>query len=176
MQKESRLRMEFTNAAAWLQTPQIPDLHDERTSATPDDWKEHNANVQGGINDLLTDIPGEHDSLTPAISDAFSPCSCPSSLPSHEPALEVRQLSRCHLLYSPVLHRSRCQSFQRRAVWRQCVAIHFRPATPALELFLPEWRNKHLLTLTLTVAAVEHHGYRVRRTFSRRVPILTTQH
>ncbi|TFK88370.1 hypothetical protein K466DRAFT_585597 [Polyporus arcularius HHB13444] len=49
--------MEFTNAAAWLQTPQIPDLHDERTSATPDDWKEHNANVQGGINDLLTDIP-----------------------------------------------------------------------------------------------------------------------
>ncbi|KAI0706944.1 hypothetical protein C8T65DRAFT_221484 [Cerioporus squamosus] len=49
--------MEFTNAAAWLQTPQIPDLHDERTSATPDDWKEQNASVQGGINDLLTDIP-----------------------------------------------------------------------------------------------------------------------
>ena len=54
------MRMEFTNAAAWLQAPQIPDLHDERTSATADDWKDQNASVQGGINDLLADIPGEH--------------------------------------------------------------------------------------------------------------------
>ncbi|TBU27696.1 hypothetical protein BD311DRAFT_788974 [Dichomitus squalens] len=49
--------MEYTNAA-WLQT-QIADLqtvHDERTSATPDDWKEQAASVQGGINDLLGDI------------------------------------------------------------------------------------------------------------------------
>ena len=60
MQKESRLRMEFTNAAAWLQAPQIPDLHYERTSATADDWKDQKASVQGGINVLLTDIPGEH--------------------------------------------------------------------------------------------------------------------
>ena len=54
--------MEYTNAA-WLQT-QITDLqsiHDERTSTTPDDWKEQGASVQGGINDLLGDIQGEHN-------------------------------------------------------------------------------------------------------------------
>ena len=54
--------MEYTNAA-WLQT-QIPDLssvHDERTSATPDDWKEPAASVQSGITDLLGDIQGEHN-------------------------------------------------------------------------------------------------------------------
>ena len=63
MQKEtSWLQMEYTNAA-WLQT-QITDLqsiHDERTSTTPDDWKEQGASVQGGINDLLGDIQGEHN-------------------------------------------------------------------------------------------------------------------
>ena len=61
MQKEtSWLQMEYTNAA-WLQTP-IPDLqsvHDERTS-TQEDWKEQAASMQGGINDLLGDIQGEH--------------------------------------------------------------------------------------------------------------------
>ena len=63
MQKESsRLQMEYTNAA-WLHTP-IPDLqsvHDERTTMQ-EDWKEQAASVQGGINDLLGDIQGEHNS------------------------------------------------------------------------------------------------------------------
>lgn len=54
--------MEYTNAA-WLHTP-IPDLqsvHDERTTMQ-EDWKEQAASVQGGINDLLGDIQGEHNS------------------------------------------------------------------------------------------------------------------
>ncbi|RPD62110.1 hypothetical protein L226DRAFT_535485 [Lentinus tigrinus ALCF2SS1-7] len=60
--------MEFTNAAAWLQAPQITDLHDERSSATADDWKDQNASVQGGINDLLTDIPVTNPPSTSANS------------------------------------------------------------------------------------------------------------
>ena len=54
--------MEYTNAA-WLHTP-IPDLqsvHDERTTMQ-EDWKEQAASVQGGINELLGDIQGEHNS------------------------------------------------------------------------------------------------------------------
>ena len=67
MQKESsRLRMEYSNAAAWSQQPQvIPEMqsvHDERSSATADDWKE-TASAAAQLNDLLElgDIQGAHN-------------------------------------------------------------------------------------------------------------------
>ena len=77
--------MEYTNAATWLQSQQIPDLpsvHDERPSST-DDWKEQVSGVQGGGIDF-GDLQGEHQTppieQAPACSDAFMPS--PSLFPS----------------------------------------------------------------------------------------------
>ena len=54
------------NSAAWLQAQTIPDLqtvsvHDERSVAGSNDWKDAAASVQGsgGINDFLNDMQGE---------------------------------------------------------------------------------------------------------------------
>ncbi|KAL7281990.1 hypothetical protein ACG7TL_003457 [Trametes sanguinea] len=57
------------NSAAWLQTQQIPDLqsvsvHDERSAAGSNDWKDSAASVQNGgdMNDFLGDIQGRPNS------------------------------------------------------------------------------------------------------------------
>ncbi|CDO74191.1 hypothetical protein BN946_scf185043.g243 [Trametes cinnabarina] len=59
--------MDF-NSAAWLQTQQIPDLqtvsvHDERSAAGSNDWKDSAASMQngGGLNDFLGDMQAQAD-------------------------------------------------------------------------------------------------------------------
>ncbi|KAI0676705.1 hypothetical protein C8Q78DRAFT_39914 [Trametes maxima] len=71
------------NSAAWLQTHQISDLqaivHDERSAAGSNDWKEAAASVQGGgLNDFLGDLQVSH-SPTPPLSQG--PTQYPFQLP-----------------------------------------------------------------------------------------------
>ncbi|KAI0662865.1 hypothetical protein C8Q70DRAFT_954243 [Cubamyces menziesii] len=69
------------NSAAWLQAQTIPDLqtvsvHDERSVAGSNDWKDAAASVQGsgGINDFLNDMQVSH-TPTPPITQSANPFS-----------------------------------------------------------------------------------------------------
>ncbi|KAI8984940.1 hypothetical protein BD414DRAFT_523025 [Trametes punicea] len=72
------------NSAAWLQTQQIPDLqtvsvHDERSAAGSNDWKDSAASVQagsGGLNDFLGDMQVQH-TPTPPLSQSASTFTIP---------------------------------------------------------------------------------------------------
>ncbi|KAI0329960.1 hypothetical protein GY45DRAFT_1324394 [Cubamyces sp. BRFM 1775] len=72
--------MDYNNAA-WLQAQTIPDLHtvsvhDERSVAGSNDWKDAAASVQGGggLNDFLNDMQVSH-TPTPPITQSTNPFS-----------------------------------------------------------------------------------------------------
>lgn len=164
--------MEYTNAA-WLQAPQIPDLqsvHDERTSATNDDWKDQAGSVQGGgINDLLGDLQGEHDTLLG--TDARHPrrvlalplpCSFPSSSPQW-PCWLVK-LPRSHLLHPTPVSQSHGQPLQHRVVWcSQLLALTlYRAITSTFKLLIPQWRDQLLFAWAVAGTRLQSYGHRVR--------------